>query len=93
MCAKVAAMNPPGQRSQLFQSPTSLRSPRMQNQLRALRVQRDLTQADVAARLKVSRQTVNALERGRRTPNLPLALRIAVLFERPVDEIFPLNSN
>ena len=60
----------------------------MTNRLRKLRSERAWTQSDLAARLEISRQTVNALERGRRSPSLTLAFRIATLFQRPVDEIF-----
>lgn len=65
----------------------------MTNHLRTLRVERAWTQADLAKLLAISRQTVNALERGRRSPSLPLAYRIASLFHRPVDEIFHPDSS
>lgn len=60
----------------------------MRNRLRVLRAERDWTQADLAARLQVSRQTVNALETGKYDPSLPLAFRIARVFARPIEEIF-----
>lgn len=60
----------------------------MNNQLKVLRAQRDWSQADLAARLGVSRQTVNALETGRYDPSLPLAFRIARTFELPIESIF-----
>ncbi len=60
----------------------------MKNRLRVLRAERDWSQADLAARLKVSRQTVNAIETEKYDPSLPLALRIARLFGKPVEEIF-----
>ncbi len=60
----------------------------MRNRLKVLRAERDWTQADLAARLAVSRQTVNALETGRSDPSLPLAFRIARLFARPIEQIF-----
>lgn len=60
----------------------------MRNRLRILRAERDWTQADLAARLQVSRQTVHALETGKYDPSLPLAFRIARVFERPIEEIF-----
>ncbi len=60
----------------------------MRNRLKVLRAERDWTQADLAARLAVSRQTVNALETGRYDPSLPLAFRIARLFARPIEQIF-----
>ena len=60
----------------------------MKNTLRVLRAERGWSQADLAATLGVSRQTVNALEVGKYDPSLPLAYRIARLFERPVEKIF-----
>ncbi|PWF24826.1 helix-turn-helix transcriptional regulator [Corticimicrobacter populi] len=60
----------------------------MKNRLRVLRAEASWTQADVATRLGVSRQAVNALETGKHDPSLDLAFRISVLFERPVEEIF-----
>jgi putative transcriptional regulator len=60
----------------------------VKNQLRVLRAERDWTQADLAARLRVSRQTVNALETGKYDPSLPLAFRIARVFGRPIEGIF-----
>jgi putative transcriptional regulator len=60
----------------------------MKNRLKVLRAERDWSQADLAERLDVSRQTVNALETGKYDPSLPLAFRIARLFEQPVEAIF-----
>ena len=60
----------------------------MKNALRALRDERGWTQADLASRLGVSRQTVNAIETGKYDPSLPLAFRIARLFDRPIEAIF-----
>ena len=60
----------------------------MRNDLRALREARGWTQGALADRLGVSRQTVNALETGRYDPSLPLAFRLARLFERPLEAIF-----
>lgn len=60
----------------------------MNNRLKVLRAERDWTQADLAAALDVSRQTVNAIETGKYDPSLPLAFRIARLFEMPIEEIF-----
>ena len=60
----------------------------MKSTLRALREARGWTQADLAQRLGVSRQTVNAVETGKYDPSLPLAFRIARLFERPIEAIF-----
>ncbi|HEX6315019.1 MAG TPA: helix-turn-helix transcriptional regulator [Gemmatimonadaceae bacterium] len=60
----------------------------MKNRLKVLRAERDWSQADLADRLAVSRQTVNSIETGKYDPSLPLALRIGRLFARPVEEIF-----
>lgn len=60
----------------------------MRNALRELRSDRGWTQSELAHRLAVSRQTVNALEAGRYDPSLPLAFRIARLFERRIEDIF-----
>ncbi len=60
----------------------------MRNRLRVLRAERDWSQADLAVRLSVSRQTVNAIETGRHDPSLPLAFRIAKLFNALIEEIF-----
>ena len=60
----------------------------MRNRLRVLRAERDWTQADLAMALEVSRQTVNAIETGKYDPSLPLAFRLARLFERSIEEIF-----
>jgi len=58
------------------------------NQLRQLRAERGWSQADFAQRLEVSRQTVNAIETGRYDPSLPLAFKIAKVFERSIEAIF-----
>ena len=60
----------------------------MNNRLKVLRAERDWSQADLADRLGVSRQTVNALETGRYDPSLPLAFRIARVFDQPIEAIF-----
>jgi putative transcriptional regulator len=60
----------------------------MKNRLRVLRAERNWSQADLAGKLSVSRQTVNALETEKYDPSLPLAFRIAKLFDRPIEEIF-----
>lgn len=60
----------------------------MKNIIRELRSGRGWTQADLADRLEVSRQTVNALETGRYDPSLPLAFALARLFELPIESIF-----
>ena len=64
----------------------------MKNRLRVLRAERDWSQADLAERLGVSRQTINALETGKYDPSLPLALKIGRLFAQPVEEIFLLDG-
>ena len=60
----------------------------MKNRLKVLRAERDWSQADLAARLDVSRQSVNAIETGKYDPSLPLAFRIAALFGMPIEAIF-----
>ncbi|MDO8297824.1 MAG: helix-turn-helix transcriptional regulator [Caulobacter sp.] len=60
----------------------------MKNRLKVLRAERDWSQADLAERLEVSRQTINALETGKYDPSLPLAFRIARLFGQPIEAIF-----
>ena len=60
----------------------------MKNRLKVLRAERDWTQADLAERLEVSRQTVNALEKGKYDPSLPLAFKIAHVFSEPIEAIF-----
>ena len=60
----------------------------MNNRLKVLRAERNWSQADLADRLGVSRQTVNALETGRYDPSLPLAFRIARIFEQPIEALF-----
>jgi len=65
----------------------------VRNRLRVLRAERDWTQADLAERLSVSRQTVNALENGKYDPSLPLAFRIARVFRRPIEEIFEPDAD
>lgn len=60
----------------------------MNNRLRVLRAERRWSQADLAHRLEVSRQSVNAIETGKYDPSLPLAFRIARLFELPIESIF-----
>ena len=60
----------------------------MNNRLKVLRAERDWSQAQLAEQLGVSRQTVNALETGRYDPSLPLAFKIARVFEQPIESIF-----
>jgi len=60
----------------------------VKNRLRVLRAERAWSQAELAARLGVSRQTINAIEREKYDPSLPLALKMARLFGEPVETIF-----
>lgn len=60
----------------------------MKNRLKVLRAERDWTQGDLAERLGISRQSVNAIETGKYDPSLPLAFRIADLFAMRIEEIF-----
>lgn len=60
----------------------------MKNRLKVLRAERDWSQADLADRLEVSRQSVNAIETGKYDPSLPLAFKIARVFALPIEQIF-----
>ncbi|MEA3541287.1 MAG: helix-turn-helix transcriptional regulator [Pseudomonadota bacterium] len=60
----------------------------MKNRLRLLRAERDWSQGELAARLGISRQSVNAIETGKYDPSLPLAFRIADLFTLRIEDIF-----
>jgi putative transcriptional regulator len=60
----------------------------MKNRLRVLRAEREWSQADLAHRLEVSRQSVNAVETGKFDPSLPLAFKLARLFGKTIEEIF-----
>ncbi len=60
----------------------------MKNRLKVLRAERDWTQAQLATELAVSRQTVNAIEKGKFDPSLPLAFKVARLFELTIEDIF-----
>jgi putative transcriptional regulator len=64
----------------------------MENRLRVLRAERNWSQQDLAERLEVSRQSVNAIETGKYDPSLPLAFRIAELFGRAIEEVFESPS-
>ncbi|RZL74226.1 MAG: transcriptional regulator [Sphingomonas sp.] len=64
----------------------------MKNSLKALRAERDWSQGDLADRLDVSRQSVNAIETGRYDPSLPLAFKIAELFDLRIEDIFTSPS-
>ena len=65
----------------------------MKNRLRVLRAEREWSQAELAARLRVSRQTVNAIETGKYDPSLPLAFSIARLFNQHIEAIFEPAPN
>ena len=60
----------------------------MKNRLKVLRAERDWSQADLADRVSVSRQTINAIETGKYDPSLPLAFALARLFAQPIEAIF-----
>lgn len=60
----------------------------MKNRLKVLRAERDWSQADLADRLAVSRQTINSIETGKYDPSLPLAIKIARLFGLSVEAVF-----
>ena len=64
----------------------------MKNRLRVLRAEREWSQAELATQLDVSRQAVNAIETGKHDPSLPLAFRIARLFEMPIENIFEFEE-
>ncbi|MEO5641500.1 MAG: helix-turn-helix transcriptional regulator [Sphingomicrobium sp.] len=65
----------------------------MLNRLKVLRAERNWSQSDLAERLAVSRQSVNAIETGKYDPSLPLAFRIAELFDLPIEVIFTSPTN
>jgi len=60
----------------------------VRNRVRDLRSERAWSQADLADRLEVSRQTVNAIETGKYDPSLPLAFRIAAIFKNKIEDVF-----
>ena len=63
----------------------------MNNRLKVLRAERNWSQAELAQRIDVSRQAVNAIETGKHDPSLPVAIRIARLFGQAVEDIFLLD--
>ena len=65
----------------------------MKNEIRTLRSERELSQAELGKALGVSRQTINAIETERYTPSLPLAIALARFFGRPVEEVFQDGSD
>jgi putative transcriptional regulator len=64
----------------------------MNNRLKVLRAERDWSQEVLAQKLDVSRQTINAIERGKYDPSLPLAFKIARLFAAQIEDIFEPNE-
>ena len=60
----------------------------MKNRLKVLRAERDWSQADLAQRAAVSRQTINAIETGKYNPSLDLAFKLAALFELKIEDVF-----
>ena len=65
----------------------------MKNRIKVLRAERDMTQADLATAVEVSRQTINAIEKGKFDPSLPLAFKIARLFELSIEEVFQFEES
>jgi putative transcriptional regulator len=65
----------------------------VQNEVRLLRLERELSQAELAREVNVSRQTINAIETERYTPSLPLALALARFFETTVEEVFHADGS
>lgn len=65
----------------------------MKNRIKVLRAERDLTQAQLAAAVDVSRQTINAIEKGKFDPSLPLAFKIARLFDLSIEEVFQFEES
>ena len=64
----------------------------MKNRLRVLRAEQNWSQAELAMRVGVTRQAINAIETGRYDPGLPLAMKIARAFQKKVDDIFELED-
>ena len=60
----------------------------MKNRLKVLRAERDWTQTDLASALNVTRQTIHAIETEKYDPSLPLAFKISILFNLPIEQIF-----
>jgi putative transcriptional regulator len=65
----------------------------MKNRLRELRAAKEWSQSDLADKLDVSRQTVNAIETEKYDPSLPLAFKVARLFKKPIEDIFELDKD
>ncbi|WP_266364380.1 helix-turn-helix transcriptional regulator [Tellurirhabdus rosea] len=64
----------------------------MKNRIKVARAERDFSQADLAERIGVSRQTINSIETGRYVPSTVLALKMAAVFEKPVEQLFQLEE-
>ncbi len=64
----------------------------MKNRLKVLRAEHNLTQEELAQRVGVSRQAINAIETGKYDPSLPLAIKVGRLFGKPVEEIFLVDE-
>lgn len=64
----------------------------MNNRIKVMRAERDWTQQDLANRIDVSRQTVNAIEKGKYDPSLPVAFRIARIFDARIEDVFHLDE-
>lgn len=64
----------------------------MKNRVRVSRAEQNLSQAELASRIGVSRQTINSIENGRYVPSTMLALKIANTFDRPVEDLFQLED-
>ena len=64
----------------------------MKNNLKVLRAIANISQADLADKIQVSRQTINAMEKGKYVPSTVLALKLSVFFKKPVEEIFQLED-
>ena len=65
----------------------------MKNNLKVLRAIKNISQEELAKQISVSRQTINAMEKGKYVPSTVLALKLAVFFEKPVEDIFMLEEN
>ena len=65
----------------------------MKNSIKVQRASHDMTQADLAQKVGVSRQTINAMEKNKYVPSTVLSLKIATLFKKPVEDIFFLEAN
>lgn len=65
----------------------------MKNSIRVLRAEKNMTQGDLADAVGVSRQTINAIEKGKFDPSLPTAFRIAALFGQPIETVFQYDPS